>query len=338
MIKADAYGHGAVGIAKALVKEHIDYLAVALLEEAVELREAGINAPILVLGTADGDNADLIVRYRLTQSIYTVEIAGALSAAALRQGTKAVVHVKIDTGMNRQGVTKDKAEDYARALSGLEGLHVEGGYSHFSEADNPDTSFSKVQFARFRDALEAMARHGIVPEIAHIANSAAILHMPESSLDMVRPGILLYGLSPGGRSSLPDGFHPVMRLCSTIANIRVIEAGESVSYGRTFTATRRTRVALLPIGYADGYPRIVSNRAEALVRSRRAPLLGRICMDQCMIDVTDIPEAEVGDEAVLFGAPDLPLSELSALAQTIDYEITCGISGRVPRVFRECGK
>jgi alanine racemase len=333
MVKADAYGHGAIEVARCLEKESVGYLAVALLEEALELKMAGIKTPILILGTASSDDAEIIVEHGFTQSIYTAEIADALSKAAIRLGKKAIVHVKIDTGMNRQGIAYDEAEIYAHLLSSLPGLVVEGAYSHFSEADNPDTSFAGQQMARFQDALEGLKRGSIVPALRHIANSGAILSMPDTFLDMVRPGIILYGLSTGPAVSAPQGFVPVMKVCSKIASIRLIQSGDAVSYGRTFIATKPTRVALLPIGYADGYPRILSNRAEVLVRGIRAPILGRICMDYCMIDVTHIPQASVSDEAVLFGTPDLPVGEIANLASTIDYEITCGISARVPRIF-----
>lgn len=332
MVKADAYGHGAVAVAACLEKEGVGYLAVALLEEALELKRAGIGTPILILGTASVEDAEIIVEHGLTQSIYTPEIAHALSKAALRLGKKAIVHIKIDTGMNRQGISVDGAEDYARLLSSLQGLVVEGAYSHFSEADNPDTSFARLQMDLFQTAIESLRRGSIEPPLRHIANSGAILSMPDSFLDMVRPGIILYGLSTGSSISAPEGFAPVMKLCSRIASLRLIQPGESVSYGRTFTAAKPTLVALLPIGYADGYPRILSNRASVLVKGIRAPILGRICMDYCMVDVTHIPHVAVSDEVILFGTQELPLGEISSLASTIDYEITCGVSARVPRI------
>lgn len=332
MIKADAYGHGAVEIARTLQGEGVEYLAVALLEEALELKDAGIATPILVLGTAAPEDAEIIVGRGITQTIYSLDIARALSQAAMALGRKALVHLEVDTGMNRQGIKAEETQAFAQELSALPGLVVEGIYSHFSEADNPDTGFATLQMRRFRESLESLRRAGIEPKYRHISNSGAILTMPFTGLDMVRPGILLYGLSPSGAIKVPAGFKPVMRLCTRIANIRDIGPGESVSYGRTFTARRDTRVALLPIGYADGYMRILSNRAEVLVRGKRAPVLGRICMDYSMVDVTDIPEAQVGDEAIVFGSEDLPVGELSLMASTIDYEITCGISRRVPRI------
>ncbi|MGB4586316.1 MAG: alanine racemase [Rectinemataceae bacterium] len=335
VIKADAYGHGAVAVSQILDREGIDYLAVALLEEALELRTAGIASPLLVLGTTDPANADIIVSQNITQTVFTVELAQALSASALRLGHPARIHVKIDTGMHRQGIAPDEAESFCRGLATMDGLVVEGAYSHFAEADNPDRSFTIHQLSEFDRAVAGMKAGGIYPAIRHIANSAALLHIPEARLDMVRPGILVYGLSPDADPNPPEGLSPVMQLCASIAHISIIEKGESVSYGRLFTATRKSRIALLQIGYADGYSRLLSNRAEVMVRGKKAPVAGRVCMDQVMIDITDIPEAALGDEVTLFGLPGLPAGKLAQLMGSIDYEVTCGISKRVPRITKE---
>jgi alanine racemase len=335
VIKADAYGHGAIAVSRILEKAGVDYLAVAILEEALELRSEGIKAPLLVLGTTDPDNSDIIVSQNITQTVFTPELAAALSSSAKRLGLPAKIHVKIDTGMHRQGINPDEAESFARSLRAMDDLNVEGAYSHFAEADNPDKSYTIFQLAQFHRALEGMKTAGVVPKIKHIANSSALLHMPEARLDMVRPGILMYGLSPEACPNPPEGFLPVMQLCASIANVRTIEAGESVSYGRLFVAKRRSRIALLQLGYADGYSRLLSNKADVIVRGRRVPVAGRVCMDQCMIDVTDVPEAKEGDEATLFGLTDLPAGELARMIGTIDYEITCAVSKRVPRIVEE---
>ena len=335
VIKADAYGHGATAVSQMLEKEGVDYLAVALLEEALELRSAGIASPLLVLGTTDPSNADIIVSQNITQTVFTTELAAALSASAKRLGRVGKIHLKIDTGMHRQGISPDDAEAFSRKLAAMEGLAVEGAYSHFAEADNLDRSFTLRQLAEFQRALGGMRAGGIVPSLRHIANSAALLRVPEARMDMVRPGILVYGLSPDGQTKPPKGFLPVMQFCAAIANIKTIAAGESVSYGRLFTASRESRIALLQVGYADGYSRLLSNRANVIIRGKRAPLAGRVCMDQIMVDVTDIPEAKLGDEATLFGLPELPAGELAHLMGTIDYEVTCGISKRVPRIVKE---
>ncbi len=335
VIKADAYGHGAIAVSRVLEKAGVDYLAVAILEEALELRSEGISAPLLVLGTTDPANSDIIVSQNITQTVFTRELAAALSASAVRLGLPARIHVKIDTGMHRQGIDPENAEAFARFLRGMGGILVEGAYSHFAEADNPDKSFTAFQLRRFHHALEGLAAGGVVPKIRHIANSSALLHVPEARLDMVRPGILFFGLSPEADTKPPEGFLPVMQLCASIANIRTIEAGEGVSYGRLFMAKRRSRIGLLQLGYADGYSRLLSNKAEVMVRGMRVPLAGRVCMDQCMIDVTDVPGVEEGDEVTLFGTMELPAGALARIIGTIDYEITCDVSKRVPRIVEE---
>ena len=334
VVKADAYGHGALAVSRTLCGEGVEFLAVAFLEEALELRDGGIGCPILVLGTTDPENADIVVSKGLSQTVYTAELARALDKAAGRLGTKARIQLKIDTGMHRQGVDWEEAGRFGRFLGDLGGIDLEGAYSHFAESDSPDASFSLVQIGRFQAALGALAAAGIAPRLAHMANSAAILGLPQARFDMVRPGIILYGLSPSGERPAPAGFEPVMSLRSEIVNLRKVGAGEGLSYGRTFRTGQDSLVALLQVGYADGYPRILSNRAEVLIGERRAPVVGRICMDQTLVDVTGIPDLRPGDEAILFGTRNLQVGELSALAGTIDYEITCGISRRVPRIYR----
>jgi len=335
VVKADAYGHGALAVSKALEKDDVDFLAVAFIEEALELRAGGIVTPILNFGSSDPANADILVSENISQTVYTADLARALASEASARGTKAKIHVKIDTGMHRQGVAWEDSGRFARFLQGLGGLEVEGVYSHFAESDAEDKNYSLIQIQRFESAIGAMKEAGISPRIAHISNSSAILGLPQARFDMVRSGIILYGLSPDGSCDAPEGFEPVMSLRSRIVNLRDVKTGEGLSYGRTFQAARDTKVALIQVGYADGYPRILSNRAQVLVRGKRAPVAGRICMDQTLLDVTDIPEAELGDEVILFGTRELPAGELSALAETIDYEITCGISQRVPRLYEE---
>ncbi|HCX96577.1 MAG TPA: alanine racemase [Spirochaetaceae bacterium] len=255
-----------------------------------------------------------------------------LASAAKSLGKRAKAHIKIDTGMNRQGLSWTKARAFAGLLSDYPEIAVEGIYSHFADADNPDPSFTRLQLGRFNEALAAFAEAGIVPKYRHIANSAALLFHPETRLDMVRPGILLYGLSPAPGIAMPEGFAPAMTLTTSIVHVREVPAGESISYGRTFSTERRSRIGVLPIGYADGYPRALSNRASVLVRGMRSPVVGRVCMDMTMIDLTGIPGARAGDEVIVFGGRDLPVSEISGLLGTIDYEVACMVSKRVPRV------
>jgi len=334
VIKADAYGHGAVRVARRLADEKAEFLAVAFLEEALELRRAGIDLPILVLGSTDPRNAPIILEEGLSQTVSSADLAAALDAAARHIGAKAKIHLKIDTGMHRQGFPWNGLESIAEVLSASSNIAIEGAYSHFAESDSPDKTFSLLQMDRFVQALGFLEAAGLKPEIAHMANSAAILEIPGSAFDMVRPGIILYGLSPGGCAPL-EGFSPVMSLRASITAIRDVEEGEGIGYGLIHRTRRPSRLGLLQVGYADGYPRLVSDRAQVLLRGKRVPVIGRICMDQTIIDLTDLPDARLGDEAILFGGLGLPASELAAMAGTIDYEITCGISPRVPRIYTE---
>lgn len=332
VIKADAYGHGAALVSRILEEEGVEYLAVAFLEEALELRRAGVGSPILVLGVTDPSNADDVVSHSLTQTVADEALAVALSSAARRAGKTAKIHIKIDTGMHRQGIGLNELPAFARRAAGLASVEIEGAYSHFADADARDGSFTAIQFSRFLQGLDILNAEGLNIPLRHVANSAALLHHPETCLDMVRPGILLYGLSPDGSVEPPEGFSPVMRLCASVVSLRWIEPGESVSYGRIFTARRRTRLALLQIGYADGYRRGLSNRAWAMIRGEKCPQVGRVCMDQTLFDVTDVPCVKAGDEATLFGAPGMYAGHLASIESTIDYEITCGVTKRVPRI------
>ncbi|MBQ7515361.1 MAG: alanine racemase, partial [Schwartzia sp.] len=296
VVKADAYGHGAVAVAGEAVRQGADYLAVAVLSEAVALREAGITTPILLLGPSQAAEADEVVHYGVTAAAFTPEQGQALSAAAERQKRPVKVHLAVDTGMGRIGVRPEAAGDMARTLASLPGIEVEGVFSHFALADAHDKSYAKEQFRRFQTALADMEDRGIRPAIRHIANSAAILEMPETHLDMVRAGIILYGLVPSEEVGPGYGFRPLLRLRARVTYVKDLYPGEAVGYGCTFRAKRQTRLATLPIGYADGYTRLYAGKASVEIRGRRAPIVGRICMDQCMADVTDIPGVVVGDK------------------------------------------
>ncbi len=332
VIKADGYGHGALAVAHALEREGAPYCAVALAKEALELRESGIQMPLLIFGSPDRSWSSIAIRLGCAQTIYTEEHVRILASAARSVGKRAKAHIKVDTGMNRQGLPFAKAKAFAGILADYPEIFVEGIYSHFADADNPDPSFTELQTARFDLALAAFREAGIEPNIRHISNSAGLLFYPRARYDMVRPGILLYGLSPAPGLNLPEGFEPAMTLTTSIVYVRDVPAGESISYGRTYTTTRRSRIGLLPIGYADGYPRALSNRASVVVRGMRAPVVGRVCMDMTMIDLTGIPGARAGDEVLLYGGRELPVSEISDLLSTIDYEVVCMLSKRVPRV------
>ena len=335
VVKADAYGHGAVAVAREAVAQGADYLAVAVLSEAVKLREAGFTTPILILGPTQPQEADVVVRYRITQAVFTVEQAAALAAAALRQHTHAKVHLAVDTGMGRIGVRPGNAGAVAAAIAGLPGIWLEGIFSHFASADSKDKMYAAEQFRRFQEAVAAVEARGIQIELRHIANSAAILEMPETHLDMVRAGIILYGLWPSDEVEHVIDLRPVMKVKARLSCVKDYHPGETVSYGRTFMAAREMRVGTLPVGYADGYTRLYAGKAVVEIKGQRVPVVGRICMDQCMVDVTDVAGARVGDEAVLFGSSTLTADEAAGWLGTINYEVVCMISPRVPRVYVE---
>lgn len=335
VVKADAYGHGAVAVAREAVAQGADYLAVAVLSEAVKLREAGFTTPILILGPTQPQEADVVVRYRITQAVFTVEQAAALAAAALRQHTYAKVHLAVDTGMGRIGVRPGNAGAVAAAIAGLPGVWLEGIFSHFASADSKDKMYAAEQFRRFQEAVAAVEARGIQIELRHIANSAAILEMPETHLDMVRAGIILYGLWPSDEVEHVIDLRPVMKVKARLSCVKDYHPGETVSYGRTFMAAREIRVGTLPVGYADGYTRLYAGKAVVEIKGQRVPVVGRICMDQCMVDVTDVNGVRVGDEAVLFGSPTLTADEAAGWLGTINYEVVCMISPRVPRVYVE---
>lgn len=338
VVKADAYGHGAIPVAKKLVELGAEYLAVACVDEAVELRQAGINAPILILGPTMPDYVDELLKYDLTQSVQDAELALNLSRAAVNAGKSMKIHIKIDTGMSRLGfLCSEKGVDHSvqeiLKVCSLPMLEHEGIFSHFANADG-DEEYTMRQFTRFMDVLDKLAARGVEFKIRHCAASAAVLHYPCTHLDMVRPGIALYGHYPDPSCEGLDGpgLLPVMTVKTRVIAVRELERGTFVSYGCTHTLARDSRLAVLPIGYADGLARSLSNRGEVLVHGVRAPILGRVCMDLCMVDVTEVPDVCVGDEVIVFG-PELPLEEKADAVGTIQYEMLCGISRRVPRVY-----
>ncbi|MGA2547887.1 MAG: alanine racemase [Rectinemataceae bacterium] len=340
VVKADAYGHGMIRVASELLAEGADYLGVAIIEEAIALREAGIAAPILVFGSPPDDLMPSYARYGVDMAIVSMAKARAAAKAAAGEGKVIRVHLKIDTGMGRIGARWDELEGFAEELSGLApgtvpGIDVAGVFSHLATADC-DLDFAREQIARFHSALRCLARRGIEPPLAHIANSAALAGIPEARFGMARPGILVYGYEPSPWMKI--GVEPVMRLASRISFVKKVRAGEGLSYGLTWRASVDTTVATLPIGYGDGYSRSLSNRAQAWVGRAKAPIVGRICMDQTMIDLGPEREAAEGDEVVLFGLRNgegMPGETLCELLGTIPYELTCMVGSRVPRVYVE---
>ena len=337
VVKADAYGHGAVQVARRLETLGAEYLAVACLDEALELRQARITTPILILGYTPTEWAEALLDNGITQTVYDVEMARALSDAAAAAGKTLKIHVKADTGMSRLGwlcggEDRSAAVEAIAQVCALPGLEAEGIYTHFANADG-DEDYTMLQFTRFLDLLEALKERGITFAIRHCAASAAALKFPCTHLDMVRPGIALYGHYPDPSCEGLDGpgLRPVMTLKTRVASVKTVPAGTPVSYGCTHVLDRETKLAALTIGYADGLPRLCSDKLEVLIGGQRAPVVGRICMDMCMADVTGLDVAP-GDEVEVFGE-HLPIEDVAALAGTIQYELLCAVSPRVHRAY-----
>lgn len=337
VVKANAYGHGVVRVAQAALEAGAFMLAVHRLNEGIELRQAGIQAPILLMGYTPPEGAQAVAAWRLTPSLMTAEFARALSAQAGLAGWQAPVHVKIDTGMSRYGLMPDEALDFVRSLTALPNLRLEGMFTHFATADSLDQSWARRQLAVFNQVIGALSAAGIDIPLLHAANSAAAMRLPEAHFHAVRPGIAIYGLDPS--SDWPPVFEikPALTLKSRVARVRELPIGAGVSYGRTFVTERLTTAALVPVGYGDGYHRVLSNKGVVLVGGRRAAVIGRVCMDQFVIDVSGFTGVKQDDEVVLVGRQGeehLRAEEVAQLAGTINYEVTTSLLPRVVRVYR----
>lgn len=347
VVKADAYGHGVAHVANTLLENGADRLAVSLIDEGIELRQMGIKAPILILSYSDPRRAHEIVKYRLTQTVYSWDLINALDEAANYLGQVAPVHVKVDTGMGRVGLgcgfdTVNQIKD----INSLPHVTVEGVFTHFATADEEDTTYVRRQFDRFITICEELEKAGVYVPIKHCCNSAATLRFPEMHLDMVRPGLILYGMLPDQCASFASQFRPAMSLKSNIIMTKKVAAGQSISYGAKFVTESESLIATVPIGYADGYSRSMSGQARALINGVEIPVVGNICMDACMMDVSSIdPAPQAGDEVVLFGHQMdkngrlhvMPVESLAEWAGTISYEMTCSVGKRVPRVYLSHG-
>lgn len=341
VVKANAYGHGAVPVAQTALASGATRLAVARTDEGVELRRAGLTAPILIMTYTLPAEAGQIVAHDLTATVNTIEGAEAIAHQARAMGKTASVHIKVETGMGRYGLLPEELVPFLNRIRALPGLELEGIFTHFAVADSADKSYTRDQFARFQAALSEAEQAGFRFPIRHAANSAATLDLPDTYLDAVRPGIILYGLYPSPDVSRLVALRPVLSLRSHAGRVRVLPAGSSVGYGRTFTARRPTRVVLVPVGYGDGYHRLLSNRGAVLVRGQRAPIIGRVCMDQLMVDATDIPGVEQDDPIVLIGTHSgtaITADEVAGWAETINYEVVTGLARRVPRVYVRAGQ
>jgi alanine racemase len=334
VVKADAYGHGARLVGPALERAGIDWLGVALVEEGAELRAEGVKVPILVLDGAFGDRYDLLFEHHLTPVVYLREQLEGLAAAARRHGVAAEAHLKVDTGMGRLGVLVAEVGPIAEAARGL-GVAFTGLCTHFANADLGDVAFARLQIERFEMALETLRAAGHAPALLHLANSAATVEIPEGHGTLLRPGLMLYGHMSAPRLAERVRLKPALTWTTEILQVKQVPAGTPVSYGGRFLTARPSRLAVLPVGYADGYRRGFTGKVSVLVEGRRAPVVGVITMDLSVIDVTDIPSARLGSPVVLLGkqgSEEIPVSELSRAGDTIDYEIFCGIAARVPRV------
>ena len=333
-VKANAYGHGAVPVARAALQAGVSMFGVATVDEGVELREAGIKEPILLFGLPLPEEAPAIAAAGLTPLCGDAALGRDLARAAAAAGRTVEVHLKIDTGMERIGCRPQEAAAIAEQLRGLAGLRLTGLCTHFARSSEVDQEYSRAQLAAFHDAIAAIPNRDRL--LLHTANSGAIVGLPESHLDMVRLGVIAYGYYPGDDLPRPIAVQPVMELATHLVYLKRVPAGTGISYGHTHRTAADTVIATLPAGYADGYPRLLSNRAKVMIRGRRYPVVGRICMDQFLVDLGPRPDAARYDRAVLIGpdpaGPDA--AELAALIGTIPYEITSAISARVPRLYR----
>ncbi|MHB8072857.1 alanine racemase [Desulfosporosinus fructosivorans] len=337
IVKADAYGHGVIPVVKTLMACGAKRFGVALIQEALEIRAVFPELTVMVIGATELDQSDTLVKEEIIPSVFQLSQAQVLSEAAVKQSKVARIHIKIDTGMNRIGFRERDFADIMK-IGSLPNLFIEGIFTHFATSDQRDLSFVREQLDRFQTFYNKLKEAGLTIPIRHAANSAAILQFPESHFELVRAGISLYGLTPSSQIGGAVGLEPVMSWKAKVSHVKGIKTGEAVSYGRTFQAAYPTRVATIPVGYADGLRRALSNKGEMLIHGRRSIMIGRICMDQTMLEVTKIPGVQVGDVVTILGKDgydQITATEMAEWIDTISYEVVCGISKRVPRVYVE---
>ncbi|MGE5279561.1 MAG: alanine racemase [Deltaproteobacteria bacterium] len=334
-VKANAYGHGIAEVGRALAGAGVDYLGVACVDEGIVLRRSGVRTPILNLGAFFPRDIAPMLAFDIAATVTDVAMARRLNAAARRQGAQARVHIKIDTGMGRLGFWHEEAEDLVVRLCGLKNLCVDGLYTHFPSADS-DEAFTRSQIAVFCSLIDRLTVRGVAIPLKHTANSMAVVGFEAAHFNLVRPGLAVYGLHPQDALVGKIDLRPVLSFKTRIAHLKRVRRGRSVSYGRTYVARRDTLIATLPVGYGDGYNRLLSNRGSVLIRGRRCPVVGVVCMDQTMVDVGRLPGVRVGEEVVLIGRQQdarIRAEEIAGLCHTIPYEVICWISPRVPRVY-----
>ena len=343
VVKGNAYGHNILEVSSVVLKNGASRLAVARLEEGIFLRKAGVVAPILILGLTLKQQAELLVYYNITPAVCEYEMIEKLSESAIKVGKVVKVHLKVDTGMGRIGILSHDILRFIKKIRALKKVEIEGIFTHFSVADEKNKTYTEEQFKKFMEVLTVLEKEEIKIPIKHVGNSATLLDLPHMWLDLVRPGISIYGLYPSTEVQKTIKLIPAHSFKTRIVFLKELSAGEYISYGRTYTTIKkRTKVASLPVGYADGYNRLLSNQGEVLVRGRRFPIIGRICMDQCMIDVSSLLEVKMGDEVVLWGRQgkeEITVEEISEKMGTINYEIVhLPDKKRVPKLFIKEGK
>lgn len=336
VVKANGYGHGAVEVARTALAAGADWLSVALVEEGIQLRQAGLAAPILLLGATPPESYSALFQYRLTPGVVNSQTLDGLEREAIRQRKRIGIHVKVDTGMGRLGGVGEEGLALAQRAVNSQWLDLQGIFTHFAAADAADIDYTYRQLDKFNSLVETIK--GEKQEIiAHCANSAATIRLPETHMDMVRIGISLYGYYPSSHVQKRIKLRPAMSFITQIAHVKNVPKGTPISYGCTFVTSRASRIATLPVGYADGYWRLLSGQGAILVRGQRVPLVGRVCMDYCMADVTDVGEVEIGDPVVLYGRQgekEITVDEVANWVGTINYEVTCAVSSRVPRIYK----
>ncbi|MDD2372145.1 MAG: alanine racemase [Syntrophomonadaceae bacterium] len=338
MVKANAYGHGMLEVSRVCCQEKVDFFGVASLDEALTLKQEIEEIPVLVLGYISPSDAVTVVAEDIRPCIFTMESARVMSQAAVRLNRQVHLHIKLDTGMGRIGfLPENNSLDLLQEIAALPGVKIEGIFTHLAEADLEDSSFSREQIKTFAGFINKLEERGVHIPLKHCSNSAALINFPEAHFDMVRAGILLYGLSPSPQTKLGKfDIIPAMTLKSRVTYVKTLLAGHSISYNRTYYCQRDTRVATVPIGYADGYSRLLSNRVQALINGKLVPLVGNVCMDMCMFDVSGVGEVKEGDEVILFGRPEdgVTADDLAQAMGTINYEVVSALGSRVPRIYK----
>lgn len=341
VIKADGYGHGAIPIGRELERLNIDYIAVAIYQEGILLRDEGIKTPILVLGNTPKEAFESLINYNLAQTVYSINMGIELNEVAKALGKVATIHLKIDTGMGRIGIRAihkpiSEVIQSIKEIYELENLHMEGIFTHFSKADEVDKSYTQVQLSIFNEVIKELDKIAIKPSLIHASNSAGLLDIKEAHFNMVRAGIAIYGLYPSEDVDKSMGLEPALSIISRVIFIKEVESGELISYGGTYETRGKTIIATIPIGYADGYSRALSNKGQVVIRGQFAPVIGRVCMDQLMIDVTHIESVCENDEVYLIGGTQeafVSVEDIAEIMRTINYEVICLIGKRVPRVY-----